>query len=63
MSKENDFAAQFSILTRWADQNKEAEEVIEGLLAALSDFDSIRDNQYKEHCLPAIEKAQKFLGK
>ncbi len=80
MSKENDFAAQFKILTDWADlrqrlhqrdqkrnlsiikrNNKEAEEVIEGLLAALSHFEYL-PNQYK-HVLPAIEKAQKFLGK
>ena len=40
---------------------KEAEEVIKGLLKALSHFEYL-PNQYK-HVLPAIEKAQKFLGK
>ena len=42
-------------------KEKEAEEVIEGLLKVLSHFEYL-PNQYK-HCLPAIEKAQKFLGK
>jgi len=45
---------------------KEAEEVIEGLLKALSHFEYL-PNQYKrgfsKYVLPAIEKAQKFLGK
>lgn len=41
--------------------NKEAKEVIEGLLKVLSHFEYL-PNQYK-YCLPAIEKAQKFLGK
>ena len=40
---------------------KNAEEVIEGVLKVLSHFEYL-PNQYK-HCLPAIEKAQKFLGK
>lgn len=41
--------------------NKEAKEVIEGLLKVLSHFEYL-PNQYK-CCLPAIEKAKTFLGK
>lgn len=40
--------------------NKEAKEVIEGLLEVLSHFEYL-PNQYKR-CLPAIEKAKKFLN-
>lgn len=40
--------------------NKEAKEVIEELLKALSRFGYLT-NQYKQ-CLPSIEKAKKFLN-
>jgi hypothetical protein len=39
---------------------KESQEVIEGLLEVLSRFEYL-SNQYKQ-CLPAIEKAKKFLN-
>ena len=41
---------------------KQAEEVIEGLMKALSNFDYL-ENQYKAHALPAMQEAQEFLDK
>jgi len=40
--------------------NKEAKEVIEGLMKGLSAF-SYLPNQYRNHAIPALEKAQEFL--
>ena len=41
---------------------KQAEEIIKGLMKALSNFDYL-ENQYKAHALPAMQEAQEFLDK